>query len=117
MLIVAESVSALKRTLARILVLIVAVGFGYVKCASAVPLRSTPFHSARVTRALFLLCTAPYVLHHTYSASVQLRPRLDPLLVRKIAATSIIYFFCAVIEGSLRSYRVRAISYSFNSLI
>ena len=33
MLIVAESVSALKRTLARILVLIVAVGFGYVKCA------------------------------------------------------------------------------------
>ena len=33
MLIVAESVSSLKRTLARILVLIVAVGFGYVKCA------------------------------------------------------------------------------------
>jgi hypothetical protein len=66
MLIVAESVSALKRTLARILVLIVAVGFGYVK------------------------------------------PRLEPLLVRKMAATSIIYFACAVIEGSLRSIRNRA---------
>lgn len=95
LLIFAELVSALKRTLARLLVIIVSLGYGIVKSVSVHALLVSTQSSQRGHR----VC-------------VSSRPRLGTVMHR-VVGLGILYFAFASIEGVLRITGVRSVSVSF----
>lgn len=95
LLIFAELVSALKRTLARLLVIIVSLGYGIVKYARMY---------LYTEHNLFLL----YKQDQLSNVSVCFRPRLGTVMHR-VVGLGILYFAFASIEGVLRITGVREI--------
>lgn len=92
LLIFAELVSALKRTLARLLVIIVSLGYGIVKYVDLC-LHSDACFIAQ-TKWLQLTCTFSLCVFHS-------RPRLGTVMHR-VVGLGILYFAFASIEGVLR---------------
>lgn len=92
LLIFAELVSALKRTLARLLVIIVSLGYGIVKYVDLCLHSDTCFIAQTIW--LQLTCTFSLCFFHS-------RPRLGTVMHR-VVGLGILYFAFASIEGVLR---------------